>query len=925
MYDNFIVMKNWNKLSMRERAAYIQAGIKSGLTNLDDIHKAYNTYAEGGYLDWIDRVKEWRPGIEEDIESDDPTYDYEGFFNEDPEYAWAMLEGDSEAHFTDKYKRPNHPTFSEESIYSSPETPGGKWLKTNEGNWVYKPAVTTEEATRNTLEYLADSGEGYVGEGGIRYSRTNRNGLHLYASDETVRDQRDYSDVPTISALLKHIDMPESDTPPINGEIRVLPNGNVVDSNGNLVKDFKLPYTVDDEGNYHVNEPNFPVVSSGHKDFTRSLADTAYSAGRWIEDNVLMNKNNVRTSNMSDVDQRQFFNISPRKVASALDAAATFVPHPLVRGVMQVPDTAYDIYDYIQDPTVGNFMSILYDAAGYVPGSVTSQLLKSTYTTPNVNIPIPRTSNSITIPSMTISGAWPVAGIHIGNLLGLKEDIEHIAGEELLTREPVVDPDTIRVQTEPFSVDYISGNQRRYGGRVKKFSGEEAHSQSLQGDGGIDDIVFQYYNPYTQETYNELPSDQVVLNDYEQKKATTLPEVEVIGRRPKPLNWFTRTFKYFGAPKYGREEYPTLKEALFNAYDKGLREDDNIIWDNRAYKVALNSDDLEEYLNRGKQDALQTLTKWNGTSTVPKREAYMKALEEALKSKGYTFDEVPDYELNYEHYLKDIYAQVKGHDNNYDFDVEGDSPLHDYFRDPVSALNHLVRSHQMEALRALNEFEYDGTENELSKEGIDVKMGKGVNVKVPKHIIDMVVANSGNYEDAMTLLGIPMKEFRFGQGKVEIDDKTNSSQKLPEDEGFLRRIYNNHGYEVGGPAYDNLGWVFRQAYKEVHPGESLSSAAVNGALADIRELKETEPEVYKSMVLRLRQDIGNFMDIYKGHMKEPGNFFEDALYRFKNKLYNPGDTEYNKRVTNLIKVMKESDELTNYVKEKFKEKAKQAS
>lgn len=117
-------MKNWNKLSMYDRANYIRAGVASGLTSIDDIRKAYNTFAEDGYLDWIRKVREWRPGISEDIDADEPTYDYEGFFMEDQERAWRMLDGDPDAHFIDKYKIPNHPTFSDESIYSTPATPG---------------------------------------------------------------------------------------------------------------------------------------------------------------------------------------------------------------------------------------------------------------------------------------------------------------------------------------------------------------------------------------------------------------------------------------------------------------------------------------------------------------------------------------------------------------------------------------------------------------------------------------------------------------------------------------------------------------------------------------------------------------------------------------------------------------------------------
>lgn len=158
------MIKNWNNLSMHDRANYIRVGVSSGITKLSDIHRAYNTYAKGGYLDWISKIKEWRPGISEDIDAKEPTYDYEGFFMEDPERAWRMLNGDPEVHFTDKYKKPNHPTFSDESIYSTPETPGGHWHE-NYGNsrrWVYEPSGYTKKNIEETRRYLEGSGEGYL-------------------------------------------------------------------------------------------------------------------------------------------------------------------------------------------------------------------------------------------------------------------------------------------------------------------------------------------------------------------------------------------------------------------------------------------------------------------------------------------------------------------------------------------------------------------------------------------------------------------------------------------------------------------------------------------------------------------------------------------------------------------------------------------
>lgn len=45
-------------------------------------------------------------------------------------------------HFTDKFKKPNHPTFSNESKYSGVDGyKGGQWVKSGE-DWNYKPSDT---------------------------------------------------------------------------------------------------------------------------------------------------------------------------------------------------------------------------------------------------------------------------------------------------------------------------------------------------------------------------------------------------------------------------------------------------------------------------------------------------------------------------------------------------------------------------------------------------------------------------------------------------------------------------------------------------------------------------------------------------------------------------------------------------------------
>ena len=119
---------------MSERAKVIQLGVSQGLTNLNDIKKGYNNFARGGYTKWKERIKEHK---NIDIDND-PTYDYEGFYNSDPDRAWDMMNKDSNAHFVDEYKTALHPSFSNQSIYSGYKNKfnpngivGGTWIDDN--------------------------------------------------------------------------------------------------------------------------------------------------------------------------------------------------------------------------------------------------------------------------------------------------------------------------------------------------------------------------------------------------------------------------------------------------------------------------------------------------------------------------------------------------------------------------------------------------------------------------------------------------------------------------------------------------------------------------------------------------------------------------------------------------------------------------
>lgn len=146
----------WSDLSMTERANIIALGVQSGIINLNDIRKGYNSFARGGYTKWKEKIKEHK-GIDID---NDPTYDYEGFYNSDPDRAWDMLNKDSNAHFTDKYKTVYHPSFSDESIYSGYRNQfnpngitGGTWIDDN--NYIMSQSQFDNDwDTDATLDYF---------------------------------------------------------------------------------------------------------------------------------------------------------------------------------------------------------------------------------------------------------------------------------------------------------------------------------------------------------------------------------------------------------------------------------------------------------------------------------------------------------------------------------------------------------------------------------------------------------------------------------------------------------------------------------------------------------------------------------------------------------------------------------------------------
>lgn len=129
-----------------------------------DLPKFQSGKDNRSYFDWKTKAS-----AHKDIKIDgDDTYDYEGWYNEDPNRAYDFLNDAPDAHFSDKYKTVKHPTFSDQSIYSGhvnkfnpTGTVGGKWV----GNMYIPHKTQIQDKTINyerTRDYLNNAEQSFI-------------------------------------------------------------------------------------------------------------------------------------------------------------------------------------------------------------------------------------------------------------------------------------------------------------------------------------------------------------------------------------------------------------------------------------------------------------------------------------------------------------------------------------------------------------------------------------------------------------------------------------------------------------------------------------------------------------------------------------------------------------------------------------------
>jgi hypothetical protein len=89
------------------------------------------------YKDWL----AYKSKLEgRDLSKDEQDYDLESYFKS-LKYNDKDYKPKQGIHLEDTYKKPNHPTFSNQSMYNIPGIQeGGNWSSNKEGKWAFKPS-----------------------------------------------------------------------------------------------------------------------------------------------------------------------------------------------------------------------------------------------------------------------------------------------------------------------------------------------------------------------------------------------------------------------------------------------------------------------------------------------------------------------------------------------------------------------------------------------------------------------------------------------------------------------------------------------------------------------------------------------------------------------------------------------------------------
>ncbi len=116
-----------------------------------DFTERYNTQLspqdEAAFQSWTQQQSK---AVGRDVSGDTYDYDLRGWWQANPN---ASLSG---GHLTDQFKKPNHPTFSDQSQYHGVDgMQGGQWQQQSDGSYAFTPGATNVFSVPELQDYFA--------------------------------------------------------------------------------------------------------------------------------------------------------------------------------------------------------------------------------------------------------------------------------------------------------------------------------------------------------------------------------------------------------------------------------------------------------------------------------------------------------------------------------------------------------------------------------------------------------------------------------------------------------------------------------------------------------------------------------------------------------------------------------------------------
>lgn len=384
---------------------------------------------------------------------------------------------------------------------------------------------------------------------------------------------------------------------------------------------------------------------------------------------------------------------------------------------------------------------------------------------------------------------------------------------------------------------------------------------------------------------------------------------------------------YWGTPEYNT---PTLKDAIFNAYDDGLLDQD-IMWNNKAYKAKLTPQEATEWRNSRNISFGNKKTKPNSVSNP--RERMLNTYTPILHNNNMYY---------YDTYSRNFYKDNKGTDiiedpNNdllYAYYNQYVSPLgkSNNYEDMVKFYIQQMRNTQAQRRKFIIDQDLS---KDFMKDAVTITTGKSGTSRLgySKELIRNIYENLPEYNpndvlpmDIYTALAIPYVESDFGH-------RVNSHSDWMGTRGNLIPIFNNDGYELPDDTfYGDLSYGIH-TYFNKHAKynrktdrrelEGLSRVEFLNKYLTHRgdDLFDIELLYNKDMLNHVGESLKKSMGYNKFKKnvlkdKENPNFYKVAFDKARIGKYNPGKEEvYNNEVLKTAAALRKDPELNKTLRE----------